>query len=140
MSARREAGFSLVEVSVGLTIISLGVMGTLSLISANRALAEAAWTETRLTSVSRSVLDNVEMRYLTGDDFSSFDGTPTYSWSTDSFSLQSLFVDNALTAADSTLTIASSTDANTDYTVTLDLVSPQGRRLEATRKLRTRFD
>ena len=42
---QQQAGFSLVEVMVALGIITAGIVGTLSLISANRALVENAWSQ-----------------------------------------------------------------------------------------------
>lgn len=132
-----ERGFSLIEISVALAVIALGIIGTLSLISANRVLTEMAWAQQRLTLVSQSVLDSIEMRFLTGDDFSAFDTDNTYSWSSDPFSLQSIFVDNGFKASQAVLAITPSSDSDIDYDIRLDLESASGHELTKQRQLFT---
>ena len=52
--ATQQSGFSLVEVAVALGIISTGIIGTLSMIGANRALMENNWDLARMNMIAES--------------------------------------------------------------------------------------
>jgi prepilin-type N-terminal cleavage/methylation domain-containing protein len=58
----RESGFSLVEVMVALTIITAGIIGTISMVSANRAIMETSWAQARMGIIAVSA-----GRQLAGD-------------------------------------------------------------------------
>lgn len=119
-------GFSLVEVMVALTVISVGIIGTLSMVSANRAIMSSTWDMARMGLIADSVMNELAVRSQRGDTL------PTggsYDWSTDSNGLAILFSDNGYNAAASTLSVASSTAPGAVMSVTLTVKSPAGRTL-----------
>ena len=121
-----EQGFSLVELSVALAIIAAGVVGTLSLIGSNRALMENAWLQKRLTLVANGIASEIVARHARGDAMSP---VASYSWSTDAFALSPLFSDNQLRTEDASLSIATSSDPDINFLVTIRVASAGGRAL-----------
>lgn len=132
-STNTEAGFSLVEVAVALTIISVGVIGTISLVGTNRALMETAWMQGRMALVADSVMTEIAAVYRRGDALTT---TTDYDVTADpqDFELLPIFTDNGFVADASTLAIATGT-APIDFKVTLTLVSPAGRSMTRTLSL-----
>lgn len=123
-------GFSLVEVMVALTIISVGIIGTLSMVGANRALMESTWDMARMNLIADSVMNELSVASQRGE---SLPATGTYDWSADSADLTPLFSDNGYTASASTLLVASATDAGALIDVTLTVKSPTGRTMQRAR-------
>ena len=121
-----EQGFSLVELSVALAIIAAGVVGTLSRIGSNRALMENAWLQKRLTLVANGIASEIVARHARGDAMSP---VASYSWSTDAFALSPLFSDNQLRTEDASLSIATSSDPDINFLVTIRVASAGGRAL-----------
>lgn len=129
--AHGESGFSLVEVMVALTVITLGIVGTISMVSANRALMETSWAQARMIFIADSVMSELAVTFQrTG----TLPITADYDWTNDpdNFGAAILFTDNGYTADASTLSIASGT-APVTYVATLKVVSPSGRRMTRTR-------
>ena len=122
-----ESGFSLVEVMVALTIITAGIIGTISMVSANRAIMETSWAQARMGIIADGVMNELAVRFqrdgslpVTNDY--DFDADP------DNFGLTVLFTDNGYSAAASTLAIASGASP-VSYAVDLTIISPSGRRM-----------
>lgn len=118
-----QAGFSLVEVMVSLTVISLGIIGTLSMVGANRALMESTWDLARMRMIADSVMTELAVRAQRGE---TLPAVGSYNWTSDPQSLTVLFTDNGYTAAASSLTVASGTGGAL-IDVTLRVTSPGGR-------------
>jgi prepilin-type N-terminal cleavage/methylation domain-containing protein len=119
-------GFSLVEVMVALSVISVGIIGTLSMVSANRAIMASTWDMARMGLIADSVMNELAVRAQRGD---TLPAAGTYDWSSDTNGLAILFSDNGYSAAASTLAVASSTAPNAVMDVTLTVKSPAGRTL-----------
>lgn len=134
LARHSERGFSLVELSVALAVIAAGIIGTLSLIGSNRAMMESAWLQKRLTLVAHGIANEVSARHARGDTI-----TPiaAYSWSTDAYALSSLFSDNSLRAEDASLSIATSSDPDISYLVTIEVATAGGRAITLTHPLHT---
>lgn len=122
-----ESGFSLVEVMVALTIITAGIIGTISMVSANRAIMETSWAQARMGIIADGVMNELAVQFqrdgslpVTNDY--DFDADP------DNFGLTVLFTDNGYSAASSTLAIASGASP-VSYAVDLTIISPSGRRM-----------
>ena len=122
-----ESGFSLVEVMVALTIITAGIIGTISMVSANRAIMETSWAQARMGIIADGVMNELAVQFqrdgslpVTNDY--DFDADP------DNFGLTVLFTDNGYSAAASTLAIASGVSP-VNYAVDLTIISPSGRRM-----------
>ena len=122
-----ESGFSLVEVMVALTIITAGIIGTISMVSANRAIMETSWAQARMGIIADGVMNELAVQFqrdgslpVTNDY--DFDADP------DNFGLTVLFTDNGYSAAASTLAIASWASP-VSYAVDLTIISPSGRRM-----------
>ena len=128
-----QAGFSLVEVMVALGIITAGIVGTLSLISANRALVENAWSQRRMVMVADSVMGEIALRYRRGDTLTS---VSDYDFDNDgeNFEFDGLFADNGLDADNGSLSIATGVSPIV-WQVELQLVTPAGRRMTRTMNL-----
>lgn len=125
-----QSGFSLVEVMVALAIISVGIIGTLSMISANRAIMESTWALSRMTMIADGVMTEVAVRAQRNETLPS---VGPYDWSSDPLGLVILFSDNGYTASQSTLTVATSSLAGAEISATLVLKSPSGRSLTRSR-------
>lgn len=119
-----EAGFSLVEVMVSLTVIALGIVGTLSMVGANRALMESTWDVARMRMIADSVMAELAVRSQRGE---TLPAVGTYNWTSDPSGLSVLFTDNGYTASASSLTVASSSQPGGVIDVTLRVTSPTGR-------------
>ena len=122
-----ESGFSLVEVMVALTIITAGIIGTISMVSANRAIMETSWAQARMGIIADGVMNELAVQFqrdgslpVTNDY--DFDADP------DNLGLTVLFTDNGYSAAASTLAIASGASP-VSYAVDLTIISPSGRRM-----------
>ena len=63
ISLHREGGFSLVEVMVALTVITAGIVGTISMVSANRAIMESSWTQARLGLIADGVMNELAVQF-----------------------------------------------------------------------------
>ncbi|MGB0342223.1 MAG: type IV pilus modification PilV family protein [Parvibaculales bacterium] len=124
---QQQAGFSLVEVMVALGIITAGIVGTLSLISANRALVENAWSQRRMMMVADSVMGEIALRYRRGDGLTS---VTDYDFDNDaeSFEFDALFADNGLDADAAELSINAGVSPIV-WQVELQLVTKAGRRM-----------
>ena len=122
-----EVGFSLVEVAVALGIIATGIIGTLSMIGANRALMENNWDLARMNMIADSVMAQIGAEF---HDSGTLTTTSDYDWSNDgsNFKLTVLFTDNGFQAADASLSIAAAS-APVSYNVSFTVVSPSGRSL-----------
>ena len=120
-----QAGFSLVEVMVSLTVISVGIIGTLSMVGANRALMESTWDLARMRMIADSVMAEIGVRAQRGE---TLPAVGTYNWTSDPQDLSILFTDNGYTASASSLTIASGTGGAV-IDVTLRVTSPGGRNM-----------
>lgn len=124
---QQQAGFSLVEVMVALGIITAGIVGTLSLISANRALVENAWSQRRMMMVADSVMGEIALRYRRGETLSS---VADYDFDNDAenYELDALFSDNGMDADMADLSISAGVSPIV-WQVELQLVTPAGRRM-----------
>lgn len=124
-SADAESGFSLVEVAVALGIIATGIIGTLSMVGANRALMENNWDLARMNMIADSVMAQIGAEF---NDSGTLTTTSDYDWSNDgsNFKLTVLFTDNGYQAADASLSIAAAS-APVSYNVSFTVVSPSGR-------------
>ncbi len=130
-SRSRQAGFTLIEVSVALALTTAGVIGTLSLINFNRSLLEAAWAQNQMARVADSVMTGVTMRFYR-------DGVlpvgANYDWNEDSrlLELYPLMIDNDMTPASLILSIGHGA-GEVVYEVEIIIASPAtGRRLDRT--------
>lgn len=124
---QQQAGFSLVEVMVALGIITAGIVGTLSLISANRALVENAWSQRRMMMVADSVMGEIALRYRRGETLSS---VVDYDFDNDAenYEFDALFSDNGMDADMADLSISAGVSPVV-WQVELQLVTPAGRRM-----------
>ncbi|MEL0071424.1 MAG: prepilin-type N-terminal cleavage/methylation domain-containing protein [Rhodobiaceae bacterium] len=124
---QQQAGFSLVEVMVALGIITAGIVGTLSLISANRALVENAWSQRRMMMVADSVMGEIALRYRRGETLSS---VADYDFDNDAenYEFDALFSDNGMDADMADLSISAGVSPVV-WQVELQLVTPAGRRM-----------
>ena len=124
---QQQAGFSLVEVMVALGIITAGIVGTLSLISANRALVENAWSQRRMMMVADSVMGEIALRYRRGETLSS---VTDYDFDNDAenYEFDALFSDNGMDADMADLSISAGVSPVV-WQVELQLVTPAGRRM-----------
>ena len=129
--ATQQSGFSLVEVAVALGIISTGIIGTLSMIGANRALMENNWDLARMNMIAESVMNQIGAEF---HDSGMLTTTSDYDWSNDAsnFKLTVLFTDNGYRAADASLSIAAAS-APVSYRVEFTVVSPTGRSMTRNR-------
>lgn len=126
-----QSGFSLVEVAVALGVISMGIIGTLSMIGANRALMESSWDVARMNMIADSVMVQISAEFhMTG----SLTPTSDYDWGTDAnnLKLNALFDDNGYNENAASLSI-SAASAPVSYNVSLTVVSPSARSLTRTR-------
>lgn len=126
-----ESGFSLVEVAVALGIISTGIIGTLSMIGANRALMENNWDLARMNMIADSVMTQIGVAF---HDSGTLITTSDYDWSNDgsNFKLTVLFTDNGYRASDASLSITAAS-APVSYNVAFTVVSPSGRSMTRNR-------
>lgn len=124
-------GFSLVEVMVALTIISVGIIGTLSMVGANRAIMESTWDLARMNVIADSVMNELAVTSQRGE---TLPATGSYDWTADSAGLTPLFSDNGYTASASTLLIASATTPGALIDATLTVKSPTGRTMQRARR------
>lgn len=126
-----QSGFSLVEVAVALGVISLGIIGTLSMIGANRALMENSWDVARMNMIADSVMVQIAAEFNTAGSLTT---TPNYDWGTDSnnLKLNALFDDNGYDENQASLSITAAS-APVSYNVSLTVVSPSARSLTRTR-------
>lgn len=124
-NTQAEAGFSLVEVAVALGIISTGIIGTLSMIGANRALMENNWDLARMNMIAESVINQIGAEF---HDSGTLTTTSDYDWSNDGSNLKLtvLFTDNGYRASDASLSITAAS-APMSYNVAFTVVSPSGR-------------
>lgn len=129
MSSNNQ-GFSLVEVMVALTIISVGIIGTLSMVGANRALMESTWDMARMNLIADGVMNELSVRAQRGD---TLPAVGAYDWTADASGLAILFSDNGYSASASTLSVASATAAGALIDVTLTVKSPTGRTMQRVR-------
>ena len=129
--ATQQSGFSLVEVAVALGIISSGIIGTLSMIGANRALMENNWDLARMNMIAESVMNQIGAEF---HDSGTLTTTSDYDWSNDAsnFKLTVLFTDNGYRAADASLSITAAS-APVSYRVEFTVVSPTGRSMTRNR-------
>jgi prepilin-type N-terminal cleavage/methylation domain-containing protein len=126
-TSHHESGFSLVEVMVALTIITAGIIGTISMVSANRTIMETSWAQARMGIIADGVMNELAVQFqrdgtlpVTTDY--DFDADP------DNFGLAILFTDNGYTPSASTLAIATGASP-VSYSANLTLISPSGRRM-----------
>lgn len=128
-----QSGFSLVEVAVALGVISVGIIGTLSMIGANRALMESSWDLARMNMISDSVMAQVVAEF---NETGTLTTTSDYDWSNDSsnLNLNILFTDNGYRTEAASLSI-SAASAPVSYNVQLTVVSPSARSLTRSRAL-----
>jgi prepilin-type N-terminal cleavage/methylation domain-containing protein len=122
-----EAGFSLVELIVALTIITAGIIGTISMVSANRTIMETSWAQARMGIIADGVMNELAVQFQRDGSLPvttdyDFDADP------DNFGLAVLFTDNGYTASASTLAIATGASP-VSYAVNLTIISPSGRRM-----------
>jgi prepilin-type N-terminal cleavage/methylation domain-containing protein len=126
-----ESGFSLVEVMVALTVITAGIIGTLSMVSANRAIMETSWTQARMGLIADGVMNELAVQFQrngvlpTTADYD-FEADP------DNLGLAVLFTDNGYTPAASTLAITAGVSP-ISFGASLTLISPSGRRMVRSR-------
>lgn len=122
-----ESGFSLVEVMVALTIITAGIIGTISMVSANRAIMETSWSQARMGIIADGVMNELAVQFQRDG---SLPVTTDYDFDADieGFGLAVLFTDNGYSASASTLAIASGVSP-VSYGVDLTIISPSGRRM-----------
>ena len=125
-----QSGFSLIEVMVALTIISVGIIGTLSMVGANRAIMESTWALSRMTLIADGVMTELAVRAQRNEALPSLG---VYDWSSDGQGLAVLFSDNGYSASASTLTVSSSALAGAQLAATLVVRSPSGRTLTRSR-------
>ena len=131
ISRHREGGFSLVEVMVALTVITAGIIGTISMVSANRAIMETSWTQARMGLIADGVMNELAVQFqrngilpVTADyDFEE---------DADNLGLAVLFTDNGYAPAASTLTITEGISP-ISYGASLTLINPSGRRMVRSR-------
>lgn len=126
-----QAGFSLIEVVVALAIISTGIIGTLSMIGANRALMENSWDVSRMNMIADSVMAQLAASF---HQSGSLPPTADYDWNTDAGNLQlnALFSDNGYRAENASLSITAAS-APVSYNVQVTIVSPSNRSLTRSR-------
>ena len=122
-----EAGFSLVELIVALTIITAGIIGTISMVSANRTIMETSWAQARMGIIADGVMNELAVQFQRDGSLPvttdyDFDADP------DNFGLAVLFTDNGYTASASTLAIATGASP-VSYAVNLTIISRSGRRM-----------
>jgi len=112
---------------VALGIITAGIVGTLSLISANRALVENAWSQRRMMMVADSVMGEIALRYRRGETLSS---VADYDFDNDAenYEFDALFSDNGMDADMADLSISAGVSPIV-WQVELQLVTPAGRRM-----------
>ena len=61
-----EAGFSLIELVVALTLLALSLIGTSALMAGNNELFFKSGAHGRLQIAAQSILDDIEMRFISG--------------------------------------------------------------------------
>ena len=88
---KQVAGFSLIEVMVALTIISAGIIGTLSMIGANRALMSSTWDMSRMNMIADGVMNELAVRAHRGE---AMPALGVYDWADDPAGVSILFTDN----------------------------------------------
>jgi len=127
ISLHREGGFSLVEVMVALTVITAGIVGTISMVSANRAIMESSWTQARLGLIADGVMNELAVQFQRNG---ALPVTADYDFETDpdNLGLAVLFSDNGYVPASSTLTITAGVSP-IGFEASLTLISPSGRRM-----------
>jgi prepilin-type N-terminal cleavage/methylation domain-containing protein len=128
---RSESGFSLVEVMVALTIITTGIIGTISMVSANRAIMETSWAQARMGMIADGVMNELAVQFqrdgvLPVTASYDFDADP------DTLGLAVLFNDNGYNPSASTLALSAGASP-ISYIATLTLLSPSGRRMTRSR-------
>ncbi|MDD9798490.1 MAG: hypothetical protein OXT03_05245, partial [Alphaproteobacteria bacterium] len=113
-----ETGISLVEMMIALTLMALAVIGTVGLMAANNALFSQNTIERKLMLVAQSMLDDIGMRYASGQNYTALAGLTAANWA-------ELLIDNGLQLQDAALTI---TDISgfSDYRI---LSAPEAGRL-----------
>lgn len=126
-----ESGFSLVELMVALTVITTGIIGTISMVSANRAIMESSWAQARMGMIADGVMNELAVQFQRDGSLPivsayDFDADP------DGFGLAILFSDNGYNPNASTLAIAAGAGP-ISYGATLTLISPTGRRMTRAR-------
>ena len=131
ISRHREGGFSLVEVMVALTVITAGIIGTISMVSANRAIMETSWTQARMGLIADGVMNELAVQFQRNG---SLPVTADYDFEADAdnLGLAVLFTDNGYAPAASTLTITAGVSPMS-YGASLTLISPSGRRMVRSR-------
>ena len=128
---RSESGFSLVEVMVALTIITTGIIGTISMVSANRAIMETSWAQARMGMITDGVMNELAVQFqrdgvLPVTASYDFDADP------DALGLAVLFNDNGYNPSASTLALSAGASP-ISYIATLTVLSPSGRRMTRSR-------
>jgi prepilin-type N-terminal cleavage/methylation domain-containing protein len=128
---RSEGGFSLVEVMVALTIITTGIIGTISMVSANRAIMETSWAQARMGMIADGVMNELAVQFqrdgvLPVTASYDFDADP------DALGLAVLFNDNGYNPSASTLALSAGASP-ISYIATLTVLSPSGRRMTRSR-------
>jgi prepilin-type N-terminal cleavage/methylation domain-containing protein len=128
---RSESGFSLVEVMVALTIITTGIIGTISMVSANRAIMETSWAQARMGMIADGVMSELAVQFqrdgvLPVTASYDFDADP------DALGLAVLFNDNGYNPSASTLALSAGASP-ISYIATLTVLSPSGRRMTRSR-------
>ncbi len=61
-----EAGFSLIELTVALTLLALALIGTSALMAGNNELFFKSSAHGRLHLAAQSILDDIQMRFIAG--------------------------------------------------------------------------
>ena len=128
---RGESGFSLVEVMVALTVITTGIIGTISMVSANRAIMETSWAQARMGMIADGVMNELAVQFqrdgvLPVTASYDFDADP------DALGLAVLFNDNGYNPSTSTLALSAGASP-ISYIATLTVLSPSGRRMTRSR-------
>ena len=128
---RSESGFSFVEVMVALTIITTGIIGTISMVSANRAIMETSWAQARMGMITDGVMNELAVQFqrdgvLPVTASYDFDADP------DALGLAVLFNDNGYNQSTSTLALSAGASP-ISYIATLTVLSPSGRRMTRSR-------
>ena len=131
LTKSQDSGFSLVELMVALTVITTGIIGTISMVSANRAIMETSWAQARMGLIADGVMNELAVQFqrdgvLPVTASYDFDADP------DALGLAVLFNDNGYNPSASTLALGAGTSP-ISYIATLTVLSPSGRRMTRSR-------
>lgn len=77
-----EAGFSLVEIVVAMTLLATGIIGVYSLMASNNELFEQNSVRGQLLIAANGILDDIDMRHVAGESGSNLTSLSPSDWST----------------------------------------------------------